>query len=180
MRSSHGRKEPSFSPMQQKCIFLGYETDGEFGYKLWDPENRRLIRSSDVVFNEASILSRNQQKIVGKQVSFEIAKDNVEGSAHRTECTKEDEVHTYPDTEDGPLEQLEDKAIKDKPELTHIEKGNNAIKGVGTNNVDPTYTSKAKGRSRNESIMTTDLQHGGDDHASPKSYTQGETSWPNS
>ena len=117
---------------------------------------------------------------MGKRVSFEIAKDSVEGPTHRTECPKEDEVHTYPDTEDGPLAQLEDKAIKDKPELTHIEKGNNAIKGVGTNNVDPTYTSKAKGRSRNESIMTTDLQHGGDDHASPKSYTQGETSWPNS
>ena len=112
---------------------------------------------------------------MGKRVSYEIAKDSVEGPAHRTEHTEENEVQTYPDTEDVPLTRLEDKA-----ESTHVEKGNNAIKGVGTNNVDPTYTSKAKGRSRNESIMTTDLQHGGDDHASPKSYTQGETSWPNS
>ena len=144
--------------MQQKCIFLGYETDGEFGYKLWDPENRRLIRSSDVVFNEDSILSRNQQKIVGKRVSFEIAKDNVEGSAHRTE---ENEVQTYPDTDDCPLAQLEEKVIKDKVKSTHVEKGNNAIKRVGTDTVDPTNTSKAKGRSRNESTMNNDLQHGG-------------------
>ena len=44
-----------------KCIFLSYGTDGEFGYRRWDPENRKLIRSSDVVFNEDSILfERNQ------------------------------------------------------------------------------------------------------------------------
>ena len=61
-----------------KCIFLSDGTDGEFGYRLWDPENRKLIRSSDEVFNEDSILSQNQQKIVGKKVSFEIATDGVE------------------------------------------------------------------------------------------------------
>ena len=78
-------------------------------------------------------------------------------------------MHTYLDTEDGPLAQLEDKS-----ESTHVEKGINAIKRVGTNSVDPTTTSKAKGLSRNESILITDLPHGGDDHASPKSYTRGE------
>ena len=175
----HGRpqkKRTTLSPHATKCIFLGYGTDGEFRYELWDPENQRLICSSDVVFNEACISSRNQQKIVGKRVSFEIAKDNVEGSAHRTECTKEDEVHTYPDTEDGPLARIKDKVIKEKAESTHVEKGNNAIKRVGTDRVDPTNTSKAKGRSQNELIMTTDLQHEGDDHALPKSYTWGEAS----
>ena len=111
---------------------------------------------------------------MGKRVSFEIAKGSVEGSAHRTEFPEEDKVHTYPNTEDGPLAQLEEKAIKDKVESTHVEKGNNSIKRVGIDSVDPTDTSKAKGKSRNESIMTTHLQHGGDDHAPPKSYTQGE------
>ena len=126
-----------------------------------NPENQKWIRSSDVVFNEDSILSRNQQKIVGKRVSFEIAKDSVEGPDHCTEWTEENEVQSDPDMEDGPLAQLVDKAIRDKAELTHVEKGNNVINLIGTDRVDPTNTSKAKGRSRDESIMTTDLQHGG-------------------
>ena len=111
-----------------------------------------------------------------ERVSFEIAKDSVEGPAHCTERTEENEVQTYPDTESSRLDQLEDKVIKDKAESTHVEKDNNAIKRVGTDRVDPTNTSKAKRRSTNESIMTTDLQHKGDDHASLKSYTRGEAS----
>ena len=73
-------------PHATKCIFLDYGSDGEFGYRLWDLENRKLIWISDVVFNEDSILSkRNQQKIVGKKVSFEIDKDFIERLTHQTE-----------------------------------------------------------------------------------------------
>ena len=75
-------KRTKLAPHATKCIFLGYGTDGEFSYRLWDPENRKLIRSSDVLFNEDSILSRNHQKIMGQNVSFEIATDGVEGLAH--------------------------------------------------------------------------------------------------
>ena len=77
-------KRTKLSPHATKCIFLGYGTDGEFGYRLWDPENRKLIRSSDVVFNEDSILTRNQHKIVGKNVSFEISTNGIEVPDHRT------------------------------------------------------------------------------------------------
>ena len=108
-------KRTKLSPHATKCIFLDYGTDGEFRYRLWDPENQRLIRSSDVVFNEDSILSQNQQKIVGKRVSFEIAKDIVEGSTHRTKRTEEDEVQTYPDMEGGPLADSKTKSSKIKP-----------------------------------------------------------------
>ena len=56
----------------------------EFGYRLWDLENRKLIRSNDVVFNEDLILfERNQQKIVGKNVSFDTDRNVVEGLTHR-------------------------------------------------------------------------------------------------
>ena len=48
-----------FASHAMKCIFLGYGTDGDFNYRLWDPENPKLFRSSDV-FSEDSILSRNQ------------------------------------------------------------------------------------------------------------------------
>ena len=33
------------------CIFVGYG-DAEFGYKLWGPEKKKMIRSQDVVFHE--------------------------------------------------------------------------------------------------------------------------------
>ena len=32
------RKLESWS---RKCIFLGYEPEGSFGYRLWDPETRQ-------------------------------------------------------------------------------------------------------------------------------------------
>lgn len=33
------------------CIFIGYG-DKEFGYRFWDPEKKRIMRSRDVVFYE--------------------------------------------------------------------------------------------------------------------------------
>ncbi|PKI56092.1 hypothetical protein CRG98_023524 [Punica granatum] len=34
-----------------QCIFLGYAPE-EFGYRFWDPDNKKIIRSRDVVFFE--------------------------------------------------------------------------------------------------------------------------------
>ena len=38
-------------PKSKKCIFIGYGIN-DFGYRFWDIENRKVIRSRDVVFNE--------------------------------------------------------------------------------------------------------------------------------
>ena len=35
----------------KQCIFLGYSNE-EFGYRLWDPTTKKIIRSRDVVFFE--------------------------------------------------------------------------------------------------------------------------------
>ncbi|KAI5338059.1 hypothetical protein L3X38_017330 [Prunus dulcis] len=35
----------------KECIFMGYGNE-EFGYRLWDPVARKIIRSRDVVFFE--------------------------------------------------------------------------------------------------------------------------------
>ena len=35
----------------KKCTFIGYGVD-DFGYRLWDYENHKIIKSKDVVFNE--------------------------------------------------------------------------------------------------------------------------------
>ena len=107
-------KRTKLAPHSTKCTFLGYGTDGEFGYRLWDPKNRKLIWSSDVVSNEDSILSRNQQKIVGKNVSFKIDTDVIEGPTHQTKLalrqTVEDNILSDPpaesELEKGPLDEL--------------------------------------------------------------------------
>jgi hypothetical protein len=38
-------------PKSLKCTFIGYRGD-EFGYRLWDDQNKKIIRSKDVVFNK--------------------------------------------------------------------------------------------------------------------------------
>ena len=48
-------KRTKLAPHSRKCIFLGYGTNETFKYRLWDPENRKLIQSNDVIFNEESI-----------------------------------------------------------------------------------------------------------------------------
>jgi hypothetical protein len=35
----------------KKCTFIGYSVN-DFGYRLWDYENNKIIRSIDVIFNE--------------------------------------------------------------------------------------------------------------------------------
>ena len=35
----------------KKCVFVEYGIN-EFGYRLWDFENHKIIRSKDVIFNE--------------------------------------------------------------------------------------------------------------------------------
>ena len=49
----HRRK----SKKSKKCVFLGY-VDGEFGYHLWDPVNHKIVRRSDVIFNEFEMHKR--------------------------------------------------------------------------------------------------------------------------
>ena len=38
----------------KKSYFVGYG-DFEFGYRLWDDQNQKIIRSKDVIFNEATL-----------------------------------------------------------------------------------------------------------------------------
>ncbi|KAL4561013.1 hypothetical protein LXL04_033173 [Taraxacum kok-saghyz] len=61
------------------CIFIGYG-DEEFGYKLWDPELKKVIRSRDVVFYEnqyydsKSSVSEQQSSTISEPI-FETKED---------------------------------------------------------------------------------------------------------
>ena len=45
----------------KQCIFMGYGHE-KFGYRLWDPVNKKIIRSRDVVFFENQIIEDLDQK----------------------------------------------------------------------------------------------------------------------
>ncbi|KAL9250338.1 Retrovirus-related Pol polyprotein from transposon TNT 1-94-like protein [Drosera capensis] len=41
-------------PKAMKCTFIGYGAD-DIGYRFWDDQNRKIIRSRDVTFNESTV-----------------------------------------------------------------------------------------------------------------------------
>jgi hypothetical protein len=43
--------EQSLRQKSKKCTFIGYGVN-DFGYRLWNYENKKIIRSRDVIFNE--------------------------------------------------------------------------------------------------------------------------------
>ena len=46
-------------PKSRRCIFIGYGTDG-YGSLFWDPENCKILRHKDVIFNEQKMLKNLQ------------------------------------------------------------------------------------------------------------------------
>lgn len=46
----------------KQCVFLGYDQD-EFGYRLYDPVEKKLIRSRDVVFAENQTIEDIQNAV---------------------------------------------------------------------------------------------------------------------
>ena len=47
------------------CLFLGYDYD-EFGYRVWDPVDKKVFRSRDIIFMEDKTLVdwESQKKII--------------------------------------------------------------------------------------------------------------------
>ena len=43
-------------PKTRPCIFLGYGDD-EFSYRVWDPVDKKVFRSRDIIFMENKTLA---------------------------------------------------------------------------------------------------------------------------
>jgi hypothetical protein len=58
----------------KKCVFVGYDID-EFGYRLWDFENQKIIRSRDVIFNEKVLYKDQLQQHEQKENDYVVLDD---------------------------------------------------------------------------------------------------------
>jgi hypothetical protein len=68
------------------CIFVGYG-DVEFGYKLWDPKKKKMIRIRDVVFHENENIKDFEKS--------EKSKSTVEGVSDLTPTFSSLDIATY-------------------------------------------------------------------------------------
>ncbi|MCO5586774.1 hypothetical protein L7F22_040716 [Adiantum nelumboides] len=58
-------------PKSKRCIFLGYGSSGEMGYRLWDPIDRKIVHSHDVIFHEDSMYRAPPRTVEVRRVIFE-------------------------------------------------------------------------------------------------------------
>ena len=52
-------KRTKLDNKSERCIFIGYK-DGLEGYKLWNPETRKVVYSRDVVFREVKDVVKHE------------------------------------------------------------------------------------------------------------------------
>uniref|UniRef100_A0A2N9HLM6 Integrase catalytic domain-containing protein n=1 Tax=Fagus sylvatica TaxID=28930 RepID=A0A2N9HLM6_FAGSY len=82
------------------CIFVGYG-DAEFGYKLWDPKKKKMIRSRDVVFHENENIKDFEKS--------EKSKSTVEGVSDLTPTSSSSDIAT--DIEEVQVENYGDEPV---------------------------------------------------------------------
>ena len=73
-------------PKSRKCIFLGYGESGEMGYRLWDPESRKILRSNDVYFNEVKFHAKPEKVEEIRRVVFREDEPSASTSRQQSEA----------------------------------------------------------------------------------------------
>jgi hypothetical protein len=98
------------------CIFLGYGNE-EFGYRLWDPEKRRIVRCRDDVFYEDQIgVDLNNDKKserVGESIELTPVHSLVQSAATDEDESNEEATEETSDMIDS---DNDDDVIYDAPE----------------------------------------------------------------
>jgi hypothetical protein len=78
----------------EKCIFIGYK-DGLKGYKLWNPETKKVVYSQDVVFREMKDVVKHEflpSKEEPEKIEFDLKDD--ESDSTKEQESKEEDPHT--------------------------------------------------------------------------------------
>ena len=69
---------------QGNAFSSGMDPTSEIGYRLWDPEHRQIVRSSDVVFNESAMQKTAERPIEVQRVIFSEVPTLHDGPSHNT------------------------------------------------------------------------------------------------
>jgi hypothetical protein len=78
----------------EKCIFIGYK-DGVKGYKLWNPETKKIVYSRDVVFREVKDVSKQEFLPTQEEPEkIELELDDAKSESSEEEEAEEEEPHT--------------------------------------------------------------------------------------
>ena len=81
----------------KKCVFVGYGIN-EFGYRLWDFENHKIVGSKDVIFNEKvlykDLLQQHEKKEDDYVVLDDTLKANVLAIPHDVQKLQHQIPHT--------------------------------------------------------------------------------------
>jgi hypothetical protein len=66
----------------KNCIFIGYK-DALKGYKIWNPENKKVVYKQDVVFREMKDVVKNEvlpSKEEPKKIHFDLKDDELDST----------------------------------------------------------------------------------------------------
>ena len=69
----------------QKCFFIGYG-DEKFGYRFWDEQNRKIIRSRNVIFNK-QVMYKDRSTVVSNAAEIDQKKSEFVNLDELTEST---------------------------------------------------------------------------------------------
>ena len=58
-----------FDAKSKICFFIGYG-DEKFGYRFWDEQNRKIIRSRNVIFNE-QVMYKDRSTVVSDVIEID-------------------------------------------------------------------------------------------------------------
>ena len=69
------RNRTKLEAKSKKCVFFGYGID-EFGYRLWDFENYKIVRTRGVIFNEKVLCKDLWKQHEKKEDDYVVLDDN--------------------------------------------------------------------------------------------------------
>ena len=76
----------------EKCIFIGYK-DGLKGYKLWNPETRKVVYNRDVVFREVKDVVKHEVQLKEPEnIEFELKEEELDSTVE--EKSEDEEPQT--------------------------------------------------------------------------------------
>ena len=110
----------------KKCIFLVYDKSGKMGYRLLDPEGKKIIHNHDVVFNEKKLHKTPIKHVEMRRVTFQ--DDNPlahDGRRQVVHASNVDQM-VQPDTPSGSQQRADDSSSVggyDEPHMVYMHDG---------------------------------------------------------